>query len=109
MQRSDRPLGAKDGASVVELVDYGQYAHGRCVGYAKTPVLPQDQFLNSICLALHVLSCKSVTCANCCAITSILVGLVESQVFTKDEFLSMLKLAPKSESESELTQAASGE
>ena len=100
-------LGAKDGASVVELVDYGQYAHGRCRWYDRTPVLPQDQFLNSICSALHVLSSKSVTCANCCAITSILVGLVESQVFSQAEFLSMLKLAPKSgsESESESTQA----
>jgi len=67
-------------------------------------VLPQDQFLNSICFALYVLSNKSVTCANCCAITTILVGLVESQVFTQDEFLSMLKLATKSESES--TQAS---
>ena len=74
-----------------KLVDYGQFAHGRCRGYMRTPVLRRDEFLNKVCKALYVDGTSCVVCqANCCAMTSTLVGLLEANVFSEQELLSML-------------------
>ena len=79
------------------LVDYGQFAHGRCRGSVRTPVLPRDEFLNKVCKALYVDGASCVVCQNCCAMTSTLVGLLEANVFSEQELLSMLVKAVSAE------------
>ena len=96
------------GASIAELVDYGQYAHGRSKGFERTPVFARDEFLNRICSTLQVFSTSNAVCQNCCAITSVLVGLLETQVFGPDELLSMLLVKREPVSAAPAPAAAAG-
>ena len=76
----------------VELKDYGQFPWGQCKGADFTPVLRRDKFLRDMCETIAVLGNSSA--GNSCAVTSILVGLLEAEIFTEDELLQMLTKRP---------------
>ena len=77
----------------VELKDYGQFPWGQCKGADFTPVLRRDKFLRDMCETIAVLG-NSASAGNSCAVTSILVGLLEAEIFTEDELLQMLTKRP---------------
>ena len=68
----------------------------------------RDEFLNRICSTLQVFSTSNAVCQNCCAITSVLVGLLETQVFGPDELLSMLLVKREPVSAAPAPAAAAG-
>ena len=62
-----------------ELVDYGQLPWGQA------GKLPRDPFLQKMCVLLGL---RQV--GNCCAILSLLVALLEEEVFTEEQLLTAL-------------------
>ena len=77
----------------VELKDYGQFPWGLCEGSLFNPKLPRGRSISSAAMCAKKLWLGNSSVGNSCAVTSILVGLLEAKIFTEDEFMQMLTKA----------------